>query len=155
MFLKHMGAARGRVIVALALGVLILMVIGHVARQRSATERDGEGRTAVDRVVVVSTAAGRAMPTALTSSPPQVAGSDSEGDVSPELRDAIVRALHVGRTDRLSDISHGDATGQVLCGAVTSPSGQSRRFVYLGVAGLGAIDDGSKDFAAMRARLCG
>lgn len=66
----------------------------------------------------------------------------------------ILRALGIpGAT--LVDVTPGNAAAQATCGLVApAPDGQARRFVFLAVAGLSALDDGGAEFAQLHDRMC-
>ncbi|WP_294354208.1 hypothetical protein [uncultured Sphingomonas sp.] len=68
---------------------------------------------------------------------------------------AILRALGLPAGATLVDVAPGNAAAQATCGLVAStPNNQPRRFVYLGLAGLGALDDGGAEFAQLHDRMC-
>ncbi|SEL14220.1 hypothetical protein SAMN05216382_1582 [Sphingomonas palmae] len=81
--------------------------------------------------------------------------------VAPAARDAsatdraILRALGMPAGATLIDVIPGNAAAQASCGLVApAPNNQPGRFVYLGLAGLGALDDGGADFAQLHDRMC-
>lgn len=68
---------------------------------------------------------------------------------------AILHALGTPAGATLVDVAPGNAAAQATCGLVAPASnGQARRFVFLGLAGLGALDDGGADFAQLHDRTC-
>lgn len=90
---------------------------------------------------------------------PPVASPVEAGAVRPQenpTQDApILHALALPAGTALRNLATVDPAQRVVCGEVAAPpTAPDRRFVYLRVAGLAAIDDGSAEFARMRERLC-
>lgn len=55
----------------------------------------------------------------------------------------------------LSDVAPGNAAGQAICGRVMpAPGVEARRFVFVALAGIGAVDDGEAEFAQLHERMC-
>lgn len=145
---------RGRMIVALGIGIVTLLALVHLARQRMSDHAGDRASAASDRVLIVEGASRQSQRAVRSSLVDRVATGAKATDLPPTTRAAVIRALRVSTDARFSDIRQGDGAGQILCGTVTLPTVPPRQFVYLGAAGLGAIDDHGAQFAAMRDRLC-
>ena len=70
----------------------------------------------------------------------------------PEIGDGISAALHLTAPATLIEIKPIDARQGIYCGRIHTD--RPRDFVYLGLAKLGALDDGSDDFLLLKRRVC-
>ena len=135
--------------------VLIVLVLALAAGFVWAARRQVAAPPA-DGVVVVREGAspllqkGNLAPAAApTSAVAQAAREPSAPDAK------IVRALGMPAGASLSDLAPGNAAAQAICGWIApAPDAPVRRFVFLGLAGLGAVDDGGAEFAQLRERMC-
>ncbi|MEH3039165.1 MAG: hypothetical protein PGN21_03735 [Sphingomonas paucimobilis] len=67
----------------------------------------------------------------------------------------VLRALRLPATAAITGIARDDPREGIVCGSVAVPGGTPARFVYLGTAGMAAMDDGDTAFETLRRRLCG
>lgn len=131
-----------------AIGAGALIVVAFVARLPSPPPAPAASPS--DQVRVVASLP--ASPSSVHRYDPPPAPFEWTGPA----RDAIVAALHLPGSARLSEVTGTQAARQVVCGEVRIASDQPlRRFTYVKAAKLGAIDDGGAEFAQAYAQLCG
>lgn len=68
---------------------------------------------------------------------------------------AILRALRLPPTTRITALKGADPPIGSICGTVAAPGRPSARFVYVRVSDMAALDDQTLEFTRLRRRLCG
>lgn len=128
--------------------ILVLIGGGAIWFWRSVATPVAAGRQGL---VVIDAAAPAGQPTSLATLLP--AEGNAQGIQMPDkIRSALgLLDAAVIRDTRVEDPPH-----EVICGEVSRDGSAEgfRRFVYVGIARTGQIDDGSIDFEQYRAAVC-
>lgn len=143
-------------IVAAALGLVILAIVISKTTDKPADQSGVVVVTAptVSNSPAANTPAVIATPTPVATRVPLPTGAAVAIPVVPPAQ--ITEALKLSDAARMRQALPIERRNDVVCGEI-SPSGDARdyrRFVYIGAAKVGKLDDGSADFAKYLEMVC-